>query len=138
MRPAFTPLVLLLSLAALTVTPAVAQPVTPQPAPTATPPAPVSEISRLDRMIEIVKALAGYFNQDEINLLYTYFRDNLIVSITGRGEVEELPPDLMFRMQILEKRFEREGKQYLEEAIRELEAFIESKKPGTPAEPAKK
>jgi hypothetical protein len=95
---------------------------------TKTQPAPSNEISKIDRMLTIVKALSDYFTQDEINLLYTYFRDRLITSITGVGEADELPPDLMFRMQILEKRFEREGKQYLEEAARELEAYIASKK----------
>lgn len=127
----------------LTALPAMAQPVVqpiaqpiaqPNPAPT-TPPAastPASDISKLDRMAEIVKSLSGYFDQEEINLLYAHFRDRFIVQLTGHGEVEELPPDLMFRIKILEKRFDREGKQALEDGARELDAFLAKYAPTTP------
>lgn len=70
-----------------------------------------------------LRALSAYLTQDDINELYVYLRDSIIDSIWGT-ETANLPPDLAFKLAVLEQRFKKEGNAYLVRMLADLDSDL--------------
>ncbi len=82
------------------------------------PATPESEV-KLDPMASL-RALSAYLTPDDINELSLYLRD-VVVDILRGTQDATLPPDLAFKLAVLEKRFRKEGDVYLQQALRNLD-----------------
>jgi hypothetical protein len=85
----------------------------------ATPPEARPELNPLATL----RALSAYLTQDDINELYVYLRDSIIDSIWGT-ETASLPPDLAFKLAVLEQRFKKEGNAYLVRMLADLDSDL--------------
>lgn len=83
-----------------------------------TPPAPEAEV-KLDPMASL-RALSAYLTPDDINELSLYLRDVIIDILRGTQDAT-LPPDLAFKLAVLEQRFRKEGDVYMRQALRNLD-----------------
>lgn len=70
-----------------------------------------------------LRALSAYLTQDDINELYVYLRDSIIDSVLGT-ENAVLPPDLAFKLAVLEQRFKKEGNAYLVRLLADLDSDL--------------
>lgn len=69
-------------------------------------------------LIGLLGSLTAYLSQDDIELLYIYLRDTAIASLLGRDtEDVYLPPDLAFKMEVLQQRAIKEGNHYLQTVV---------------------
>lgn len=87
-----------------------------EPAPQATP---APEVS----LVDMVKALSKFLTEEEVQLVYDYLWDSSIAALKGTPEEEaiELPPELAFKLAILQKRIVKEGGFYLDGLARKME-----------------
>ncbi len=74
---------------------------------------------RLDPMASL-RALSAYLTPEDLNELTRYLRDVVLDILLGRQEAS-LPPDLAFKLAVLEGRFRKEGDLFLQQAARNLE-----------------
>lgn len=105
---------------------------TPQTAPQA------AEEPVLDPLASL-RALGGYLTPDDMNQLTLYLGALLLDLLRGTQEAT-LPPDVAFKLAVLEQRFKKEGDAYLQQALRnldrDLKRFLREGLPGLPAKPA--
>lgn len=81
-------------------------------------PVPEPEVN-LDPMASL-RALGAYLTPEDINELTLYLRD-VIVDILRGTQDATLPPDLAFKLAVLEQRFRKEGDVYMQQALRNLD-----------------
>jgi len=74
---------------------------------------------KLDPMVSL-RAMSAYLTPDDINELTLYLRD-VVVDILRGTQDATLPPDLAFKLAVLEKRFRKEGDVYMQQALRNLD-----------------
>ncbi len=99
----------------------------PQPA---EPSATVEAEVKLDPLASL-RALSAYLTPDDINALTLYLRDVVVDILLGTQDAT-LPPDLAFKLAVLEKRFRKEGDAYLQQAIRNLDRDLKRFLQGLP------
>lgn len=56
-------------------------------------------------------SLRRFFSKEDIDALYLYARDAAIAALTQREPIE-LPPELAFKLAVLEQRMRKEGDHY--------------------------
>ncbi len=69
----------------------------------------------------LLRAFGQYFTEEETDLLLDYLRDSAMASINGGEEEILLPPDLAFKLEILQQRMKKEGAFYFQALIQQLE-----------------
>jgi hypothetical protein len=113
------PLLLSLALAG----PALAQEAAKEPAQPPAPPqaAPAPEVS----LVDMVKALSKFLTEEEVELVYDYMWDVSIASLKGTPEEVTLPPELAFKLTILQARIVKEGGFYLDGLARRMEKDLQ-------------
>lgn len=95
----------LLALSALAAVPAQAA---AEPPPVAEPqPAPEASLA------DMVKALSRFLTEEEMQLIYDYLWDSSVAALKGTPNEVELPPELAFKLAILQQRIVKEGGHYL-------------------------
>jgi hypothetical protein len=87
-----------------------------QAAPGATEQAPAPEAS----LMEMLRALSRFLTDEELELVYEYLWDASIASLKGSSDEVELPPELAFKLAILQKRIVKEGGHYLDGLARQM------------------
>ena len=95
-------------------------PVPPAAAPAQPPaatPAPAPEVS----LVDMIRALSQFLNEEEIQLVYDYLWDASIAALKGEEEEVTIPPELAFKLAILQKRIVKEGGHYLEGLARQMD-----------------
>lgn len=98
-------------------------PAWPQEPPRSEPPAPSAEQSMdLDA---VARRLRNYFTEEELHTLFDYLRDASIAALQGKGEEVLMPPDLAFKMAILQERMMREGHYQMQLMMKQLERDID-------------
>lgn len=108
-----------------------AEPPAPSTAAQATPPAAAQApngASEADKtvpdasLVELVNALSKFLTEEETKLVYDYLWDSSVAALKG-GDPEEvtLPPEVAFKLAILQKRIVKEGGFYLEGLARKME-----------------
>ncbi len=85
---------------------------------------------KLDPMASL-RALSAYLTPDDINALTIYLRDVVFDILLGTQDAT-LPPDLAFKLAVLEKRFRKEGDAYMQQAIRNLDRDLKRFLQGLP------
>lgn len=85
-------------------------------APATTEQAPAPEVSLMD----MLRALSQFLTDEELELVYDYLWDASIASLKGNSDDVELPPDLAFKLAILQKRIVKEGGYYLDGLARQM------------------
>lgn len=65
-------------------------------------------------LVDTVRALSQFLTEDEVQMVYDYLWDSSIAALRGSDEEITLPPDLVFKLAILQKRIEKEGGYYLQ------------------------
>lgn len=65
-------------------------------------------------LVDMVRALSQFLTEEEVQMVYDYLWDSSIATLKGSNEEITLPPDLVFKLAILQKRIEKEGGHYLE------------------------
>lgn len=94
-----------------------------QDAPRTEPPPPAAEQSMdLDA---VARRLRNYFTEEELHTLFDYLRDASIAALQGKGEEVLMPPDLAFKMAILQERMMREGQYQMQLMMKQLERDID-------------
>lgn len=93
-------------------------------------PAPPEPEVKLDPMTSL-RALSAYLTPDDINELSLYLRD-VVVDILRGTQDATLPPDLAFKLAVLEKRFRKEGDVYMQQALRNLDRDLKRFLQGLP------
>lgn len=106
---------LLLALLALAALPAPAAEEPPPPAAPEAAPAPEASLA------DMVKALSRFLTEEEVQLVYDYLWDSSIAALKGNSADVELPPELAFKLAILQQRIVKEGGYYLEGLARKME-----------------
>jgi hypothetical protein len=109
---------LMFSLAVLGAGPVTAaDPVPVQPAPPAIP-APAPEVS----LVDLIGALSKFLTEEETQLVYDYLWDTSIAALKGNSTEDiVLPPELAFKLAILQRRIVKEGGHYLEGLANRME-----------------
>lgn len=106
----------LLLLTALTACPALAQ--ESQAAVPASPAAPVpaapAAASPEAGLLDMVKALGAFLTEEEVQMVYDYLWDASLAALKGSPDEVSLPPELAFKLAILQRRIVKEGGFYLE------------------------
>lgn len=85
---------------------------------------------KLDPMASL-RALGAYLTPDDINELSLYLRDVVLDVLRGTQDAS-LPPDLAFKLAVLEKRFRKEGDIYMQQALRNLDRDLKRFLQGLP------
>lgn len=85
---------------------------------------------KLDPMASL-RALSAYLTPDDINELTIYLRDVVVDVLRGTQDAT-LPPDLAFKLAVLEKRFRKEGDVYMQQALRNLDRDLKRFLQGLP------
>lgn len=85
---------------------------------------------KLDPMASL-RALSAYLTPDDINELSLYLRDVVLDVLRGTQDAS-LPPDLAFKLAVLEKRFRKEGDVYMQQALRNLDRDLKRFLQGLP------
>jgi hypothetical protein len=99
-----------------------APPVASQTEPAAAPDTPANgkaapEVS----LVDMVKAMSAFLTEEETQLVYDYLWDSSIAALKGEEEEIILPPEVAFKLAILQKRIVKEGGFYLEGLARKME-----------------
>lgn len=116
------PLLFLFSCAVRAAEPPQAAPA-PKPAPAApgpvqgSAPAPAPEVS----LVDMLKALNRFLTEEEVQMVYDYLWESSIAALKGEPDEVTLPPELAFKLAILQKRIVKEGGYYLEGLARKME-----------------
>lgn len=85
---------------------------------------------------DLGKSLRNYFTEDELDLLFEYMKESVVAAF--KGEDVYLPPDLAFKLEILLVRLQKEGGQYMDNLVQQLERDLKRSlkeklaPPGTP------
>ena len=74
---------------------------------------------KLDPLASL-RALSSYLTPEDINELTRYLRDVVVDVLRGTQDAT-LPPDLAFKLAVLEKRFRKAGDVYMQQALRNLD-----------------
>lgn len=88
------------------------------------PPPPAAQTPALD-LDAVAKRLQNYFTEEELGTLFDYMRDVSIASLRGAGDEVLMPPDLAFKMAILQERMLREGEYQMQLMMKQLERDID-------------
>lgn len=73
----------------------------------------------------VAKRLQNYFTEEELRTLFDYMRDVSIAALRGAGDEVLMPPDLAFKMAILQERMLREGEYQMQLMMKQLERDID-------------
>lgn len=73
----------------------------------------------------VAKRLRNYFTEEELHTLFDYLRDVSIAGLQGKSDEVLLPPDLAFKMAILQERMMREGQYQMQLMMKQLERDID-------------
>lgn len=73
----------------------------------------------------VARRLQNYFTEEELRTLFDYMRDMTIAALQGKGDEVLLPPDLAFKMAILQERMMREGQFQMQLMMKQLERDID-------------
>lgn len=73
----------------------------------------------------VARRLRNYFTEEELHTLFDYLRDASIAALQGKGEEVLMPPDLAFKMAILQERMLREGEYQMQLMMKQLEHDID-------------
>jgi len=73
----------------------------------------------------VAKRLQNYFTEEELRTLFDYMRDVSIAALRGASDEVLMPPDLAFKMAILQERMMREGEYQMELMVKQLERDID-------------
>lgn len=92
-------------------------------------PVPEPEV-KLDPMASL-RALSAYLTPEDINELTLYLRDVIVDVLRGTQDAT-LPPDLAFKLAVLEQRFRKEGDIYMQQALRNLDRDLKRFLQGLP------
>ncbi|TCJ14706.1 hypothetical protein EZJ19_08960 [Parasulfuritortus cantonensis] len=65
-------------------------------------------------LVEMVRALSQFLTEDEVQMVYDYLWDSSLAALKGSQEEVTLPPELAFKLAILQKRIVKEGGVYLQ------------------------
>ncbi|MFA5083343.1 MAG: hypothetical protein WC474_12405 [Hydrogenophilaceae bacterium] len=65
-------------------------------------------------LVNMVRALSQFLTEEEVQMVYDYLWDTSIAALKGSDEEVTLPPELAFKLAILQKRIEKEGGFYLQ------------------------
>ncbi|MFZ5483419.1 MAG: hypothetical protein ACOZB0_04240 [Pseudomonadota bacterium] len=85
--------------------------------PPAVAPAPAPEVS----LVDMIRALSQFLDEEEIQLVYDYLWDASIAALKGEEAEVVIPPELAFKLAILQKRIVKEGGHYLEGLARQMD-----------------
>lgn len=85
--------------------------------------APAAEVQAPD-ISGLLRAFGQYFTEEETDLLLDYLRDSAMASLNG-GEEASLPPELAFKLAILQQRMKKEGAFYFQVLIQQLERDLD-------------
>lgn len=103
------------------------------------PPADPEAQTKLDPLASL-RALSGYLTPADMNELSVFLWAMVFDVVRGTQEAN-LPPDLAFKLAVLEQRFKKEGDAFLQQSMRNLERdlrrFFEERLP-VPAADARK
>lgn len=88
-----------------------------EPPPPVAAPEPAPEAS----LVDMVRALSRFLTEEEVQLVYDYLWDASIAGLKGETEPVELPPELAFKLAILQQRIVKEGGFYLAGLARRME-----------------
>jgi hypothetical protein len=72
----------------------------------------------------MIRSFGQFFSEEEIDLLYDYLRDTTLAALKGDEEVL-LPPDLAFKLEVLQQRMKKEGAFYFQNLIRQMERDLD-------------
>lgn len=72
-------------------------------------------------LVDTVKALSQFLTEEEVQLVYDYLWDSSVAALKGSPEEATLPPELTFKLAILQKRIVKEGGYYLDVLARKME-----------------
>jgi len=75
-------------------------------------------------LVDTVKALSKFLNEEEVQLIYDYLWDSSIATLKGEPDDATLPPEVAFKLAILQQRIMKEGGAYLEGLSRKMEADL--------------
>lgn len=110
--------------AVLGLAPLLAMPLSPARAGDAPPPAANAQPPAMD-LDAVAKRLQNYFTEEELRTLFDYMRDVSIAALGGASEEVLLPPDLAFKLAILQERMMREGEYQMQMMLKQLERDID-------------
>lgn len=110
--------------------PALAEPAVPDNPPVTAPGSasandekPAPEVSLAD----MVRALTQFLTEEETQMVYDYLWDASIAALKGDDEGEVvIPPELAFKLAILQRRIVKEGGHYLEGIARQMEKDLQN------------
>ena len=117
-----------------------AQQTTP-PAPAPLPP-PQAKPAQGKTLSDLGQSLRNYFTEEELELIFAYMQESVVAAF--KGEEVLLPADLAFKLEVLLIRLQKEGGQYMDNLMQQLERDLKrsldklapkDKKP-EPAKPA--
>lgn len=91
-----------------------AAPVPAAPATAAAPAQAAPNVAPETSLVDMVRALSQFLTEDEVQMVYDYLWDSSIAALKGSDEEITLPPELAFKLAILQKRIQKEGGRYLE------------------------
>lgn len=75
-------------------------------------------------LVDTIKALSKFLNEEEVQLIYDYLWDSSIATLKGEPDDATLPPEVAFKLAILQQRIMKEGGAYLEGLSRKMEADL--------------
>ncbi len=82
-----------------------------------------------------LQALSGYLSPADMNELSMYLWA-LVIDVLRGTQDATLPPDLAFKLAVLEQRFKKEGDAYLQQSLRnldrDLKRFFQERLPAPP------
>lgn len=96
-------------------------PAAPAPSAEAPAPAPAPEAS----LAAMIGALSKFLTEEELQMVYDYLWDSSIAALKGDPEEVVLPPELAFKLAILQRRIVKEGGHYLEGLARKMDQDLE-------------
>jgi hypothetical protein len=99
--------------------PAPAAPAVPQAPATPPQPAEATAPGAGPTLSDLGKSLRNYFTADELDLLFEYMKESVVAAF--KGEEVFLPPDLVFKLEVLLVRLQKEGGRYMDNLIKQLE-----------------
>jgi hypothetical protein len=90
-------------------------------APPAAPPETAAPAAPEPNLVDTIKALSQFLNDEEVQLVYDYLWDSSIATLKGEPDEATLPPEVAFKLAILQARIMKEGGAYLEGLARRME-----------------
>lgn len=93
------------------------------PPPVASEPAPGAQPPRRVDLVASLQALGRYLTPADMAEL-TRFMFEVVMDFFKGTQEASLPPDLLFKLAVLEQRFKREGDLYMQQVLRDLDRDI--------------